>query len=412
MFKSSHTYHHEEGKKRKLPVKTIAISFLAVVMVIFVSWWTFFRAAPAGEDLSSQGNGQDDNTAILDASELSAKYMFSGTVVLARAVENDAKVAGGYDYSQPFSKIDTFNPKQYDTWTVDWECPTSSKHSLSFEYQVTNTVFNCRPEWIPEFSKYFTHANLANNHTADLGVDEFYETRDHLEKGGIYVIGNYDPAESSDACEVMSMPVHIKMNDGSKKDAKLPIAMCAWHYFERAPMDGEIEIMKEYSDIMPVFGLMQVGVEYVAHNDPRQEEVGHAIIDNGAEFVIGNSPHWVQNTEVYKGKPIIYSTGNFIFDQLESETNRGVSIEVNMTVDYDENVAKWLELGKQCQARGDDCLQKAKEMGLSKIQPKFTYIPIASTTGAHQITQKASSSVQKEVEQRMNWQQTLSELGQ
>jgi poly-gamma-glutamate synthesis protein (capsule biosynthesis protein) len=283
---------------------------------------------------------------------------------------------------------------------------------LSFEYQVANTVFNCRPEWVPEFSKFFTHANLANNHTADLGADVFEETRNHLEEGGVSVVGNYDPAVSEDVCDVMPMDVHVQMPDSSKQKGSLPIAMCAWHYFEREPQEGEIEVMKEYAEIMPVFGLMQVGVEYVPSNDPRQAAVGRAIIDNGAEFVIGNSPHWVQNTEVYKGKPIIYSTGNFIFDQLDAETNRGVSIAVSMEVPYSDNVAKWLELGESCKGRNDSCLAQAKEQGLTKPEASFTYEPIASVNGVHVITEKAPESIQQAVEERMNWQQTLQELGQ
>ena len=400
--------HKEKLPKRKL--RTVAIVSFGVAVLLFASWWLFVRSQESTDE-SLQDSAQEvakEN----QPESITAKYMFSGTVVLARAVENDAKTANGYDYAQPFSKLSTFNPKQYDAWVVDWECPTSAETRLSFEYQVANTVFNCRPEWIPEFSKYFTHANLANNHTADLGNEVFYETRNHLEDGGISTVGHYDPGVSEDVCEVMSMNVHVQMPGGSEKDGKLPIAMCAWHYFEREPREGEIAVAQQYAEVMPVFGLMQVGVEYVAQNDPRQAAVGRAIIDSGAEFVIGNSPHWVQNTEVYKGKPIIYSTGNFIFDQLDDETNRGVSIAVTMKVPYDENVAKWLAIGESCSERSDDCLEQAKAQGLTKPNLELTYEPIASINGAHVLTEKASPAIQQAVEERMNWQQTLKELGQ
>lgn len=404
-FNRPATYTFQPSKKRWPWIVLTVVVFAIVLSLAYL----VFKPKPANAPESSAQSAAESTEA---AKSISGKYMFSGTVVLARAVENDAKTGSGYDYSQPFSKMSTFNPKQYDEWMVDWECPTSAQHNLSFQYQVANTVFNCRPEWIPEFSKYFTHTNLANNHTADLGADVFTETRQHLEEGGINVIGNYNPAVSEDVCEVMSMSVHVLMQDGTEQDGSLPIAMCAWHYFERAPQSGEIEVMKQFAEVMPVFGLMQVGTEYQASNDGRQAAVGQAIIDNGAEFVIGNSPHWVQNTEVYKNKPIIYSTGNFIFDQLETETNRGVSIAVDIKVPYDDNVASWLELGKQCKKRGDDCLEQAKQQGLSKINLDLTYTPIASINGAHVITEKASPAVQRAVEERMNWAQTLKELGQ
>lgn len=45
-----------------------------------------------------------------------------------------------------------------------------------------------------------------------------------------------------------------------------------------------------------------------------QEEMAHAAIDAGADLVLGHHPHVLQAIEVYKGKPIFYSMGNFAFD--------------------------------------------------------------------------------------------------
>ena len=50
--------------------------------------------------------------------------------------------------------------------------------------------------------------------------------------------------------------------------------------------------------------------------------IGHLAIDNGADIVIGNHPHWYQGIEVYKGKLITYAHGNFVFDQMWSEETR------------------------------------------------------------------------------------------
>jgi len=42
--------------------------------------------------------------------------------------------------------------------------------------------------------------------------------------------------------------------------------------------------------------------------------VGRAAIQAGADVVVGHHPHVVQGVEVYQGKPIFYSLGNFAFD--------------------------------------------------------------------------------------------------
>jgi len=44
-----------------------------------------------------------------------------------------------------------------------------------------------------------------------------------------------------------------------------------------------------------------------------QIEVGHALIEAGADVIVGHHPHSLQAVEVYRGKPIFYSLGNFLF---------------------------------------------------------------------------------------------------
>ena len=46
-----------------------------------------------------------------------------------------------------------------------------------------------------------------------------------------------------------------------------------------------------------------------------QLEVGHALIDAGADIIVGHHPHSLQEVEIYRGKPIFYSLGNFVFHQ-------------------------------------------------------------------------------------------------
>jgi poly-gamma-glutamate capsule biosynthesis protein CapA/YwtB (metallophosphatase superfamily) len=68
--------------------------------------------------------------------------------------------------------------------------------------------------------------------------------------------------------------------------------------------------------------------EYVAVPSAEMRELAHLAIDNGAALVIGSHPHWVQGTEWYKGRPILYSLGNFVFDQdWSTETKQGMFAE-------------------------------------------------------------------------------------
>lgn len=386
----------------------ILLGIILVVVLAVGSWLIFGKQKSEAPAQAIQEATLPDS----DISSVEAKYLFSGTVVPARAVENEARRAdGSVDYNQPFSQFDSFNPQQYNGWVADMECPVTDAN-IPYRQQVANTVFNCRPEFLTAMSKYFTVLNLANNHVYDQGKNKFPAMQKYVQDAGFQYLGNQDPAVTKDVCEVMAMKVSVKKKNGSSADGVLPIAFCAWHYFEREPYAGEFDVMQQYAKVMPVVGLMQVGQEYVAKAGADQESVGRSIIDGGAEFVIGNSPHWVQNSDVYKGKLVFYSTGNFVFDQLDTETNRGASIEVNMKLNYDENVGKWLALGESCKAHYDDCLAKAEEQKLSKVSPTFSYGLVASTTGYRQLTKRADPSTQKAVEERANWLTTLKELGQ
>jgi poly-gamma-glutamate capsule biosynthesis protein CapA/YwtB (metallophosphatase superfamily) len=44
-------------------------------------------------------------------------------------------------------------------------------------------------------------------------------------------------------------------------------------------------------------------------------ELAHAVIDAGADMVVGHGPHRDRGIELYQGKPIVYSLGNFIAEQ-------------------------------------------------------------------------------------------------
>ncbi|MEX1995374.1 MAG: CapA family protein [Candidatus Saccharimonadales bacterium] len=381
--------------------------FLLTLVGLAGAVWAFRNDSPPPNlsTLIKQNQSSDDSFNYLDG-----RYLFSGTIVLARAVEKEA----GGDYNQPFSGLSTFKPDIYDAWMADLECPVTT-NQVSYQAQIANLVFNCRPEWLPTMAKYFKIVNLAGNHTYDMGAEGFPETVSHLKKAGITPIGNYSPRVKEDICKVIALPVKIKSTKDANKaeKARLPVAFCAWHYFSFSPEAGEIEAMKQYANVMPVFAFMHAGTEYLAQAQPNQVDLAHKIINAGPpEFLIGNSPHWVQNTEVYNDKLIVYSTGNFIFDQVDAETMRGASIDAKMSLGYDDNLKKWLALADKCQASSESCLAEAKQQGLRKVKASFTFDAIGNTSGNKRITRKADSTLQAAIDQRLNWAESMRKLGQ
>lgn len=335
------------------------------------------------------------------------RYLLNGTVTWARAVELEAHG----DYNQPFSQLGTFNREQYDAWSTDFECPITN-NIVPYQTQKDNLIFNCRPEFLPAASKFFNIFDLANNHTDNQGGEKgLAETRQHLQAAGVQYFGTFDAADTQNVCEVLALPVRV-LNSGNnlEQKASLPVAFCGWHYFYRKPLPNEIAVMDKFAKIMPVFAFVEMGAEYHASADATQQDIAHQVAAHAPEFIIANNPHWVQNTEVYNGKLIVYSTGNFIFDQLDAETNRSASIDTTMTVPYDTNVAKWLALAPSCAAFHDNCLATAEQQGLKKVNLSLKYGVIAGQNGYKVITHKADAATQAAVLQRTNWAATCRQL--
>ena len=82
----------------------------------------------------------------------------------------------------------------------------------------------------------------------------------------------------------------------------------------------------QYQIVIPYF---HFGIEYVDVAPQWAVDGARAAIDSGATLVVTNHPHVIQGMEVYAGKPIIYSVGNFIFDQMFSvQTRQGLILEL------------------------------------------------------------------------------------
>lgn len=333
------------------------------------------------------------------------KYLFTGTVVWDRNIEEWSKDSdGAINPAQPFSGLASYDPNQYNAWFTDLECPTSTE-DIPYELGLTTLEFNCRQEYLPEAAKYFQFMNLANNHSGNSGQEKLEETRQALAANNIQYFGDPDPGRTDDTCQVIELPVTVWQSRGgpsTPRDGSLPIAACAWHYFLRLPLSGELEEIQKYVGVMPVFAFLHMGAEYQETAGLAQQETARRLIDLGADFVIANNPHWVQNAESYKGKLIVYSTGNFIFDQTWSdEVRSSVSVAASMEFSSDSGLEPWLELGSQCEDYNDTCLEKA--YSLNPLGARYKHDVIAGTIEKFGAQTKADERIQAFVEDRLGW---------
>lgn len=342
---------------------------------------------------------------------LTANTLFFGDLYWGRYM-NDWSMASPLKTAYPFSRLNEFNRDAYTAWIANLECPTVPGFTQTSLEEDTTLSFNCSPDYLPEASKWFTAVSLANNHTDNRGPEGFAKTKEQLEKNHIQYFGHYDPMVADDACEVIALPVVVTYDDNSKKPQKLPIALCGFHGVFKIPPASTIAEIKKYSERMPVIAMPHMGVEYQAAPDQLKTQTYRAMIDAGADMVLGNHPHWIQNTEAYKGKLIVYSMGNFMFDQQASkEVTRSAAIRVvmNTSNDSSKQLAAWLSLKDDCAVFKDPCLQRANDQNLPKLPITYRYSAIG-TTDSGKITRPASEADTTQILERLKWKQTMSQL--
>ena len=162
--------------------------------------------------------------------------------------------------------------------------------------------------------------SLANNHILNQGVNGLIQTQEFLDKYNVKYVG-------------VTNPTIMEINRRKVAFLAFDDVECNQEYIECATKDNiasDITESKKVSDTVVI--MFHWGAEYRYQPTTRQIELAHFSIDNGADLVLGNHPHWYQKTEEYKGKLIAYSHGNFIFDQMWSkETREGVISEYTIT---------------------------------------------------------------------------------
>lgn len=162
-------------------------------------------------------------------------------------------------------------------------------------------------------------ANLANNHIRNYGPAGIKTTTELLNRSGLIPIG--------------IGTTEFKTVRGVK------FAFLGYNGLEKLPdIEKEIAEAKRQSNFLIVS--FHWGAEYTTQPNARQQVLAHLAVDSGADLVIGHHPHWIQPTEVYKNGLIVYSLGNFIFDQSWSlKTRQGqigkFTFWENKPIDYE-----------------------------------------------------------------------------
>jgi poly-gamma-glutamate synthesis protein (capsule biosynthesis protein) len=176
--------------------------------------------------------------------------------------------------------------------------------------------FPFEPAWLATLARTgFTHLGLANNHSNNFGREALVVARGLIQAAGMNTFG--DPSNQSEIMNVTSVR-------GRR------VAQIGFHQFAGQGADDVVKAIgtaKKGGAFVVVYP--HWGVEYERRPTRTQMELAHRFIDAGADVIIGAHPHVLQTVEVYNGKAIFYSLGNFIFDQsFSAATSEGLAVGI------------------------------------------------------------------------------------
>lgn len=183
-------------------------------------------------------------------------------------------------------------------------------------------TFRADPRVLPVLKRHLDVVSVANNHVGDFGREAFVEMLGHLDASGIPRVGggrNLSEAHRPLIIEKKGLRIALLAYDEffpRSFEAGPDRAGSAWSDDEQVVEDIRRARSEHGADLVIPF--MHWGTEGETVSNERQRQLARLMIDAGADAVVGAHPHVVQDAEVYRGKPIVHSLGNFVFDGFES----------------------------------------------------------------------------------------------
>jgi hypothetical protein len=201
-----------------------------------------------------------------------------------------------------------------------------------FRWHTSDTTFTADPTLIDGLvDAGLDYVSIANNHIGDAGDNGILQTINNLKKRGLKYSGAGKDATAARKAAILDA-------NGTKVgilayDAIAP----GYHAAKGEPGSAKLTIKNVRADVKAarkagadvVIVFPHWGTEYRYSPFANQQRLARRILDAGADMIIGNHAHYAAAVEIYKGKPIWYALGNFVFDQTWSEpTMEGITLEL------------------------------------------------------------------------------------
>lgn len=237
---------------------------------------------------------------------------FVGDIMLDREVA--ARSQKAQDPGYPFRRLPVDWFKSADLTVANLEGPVTDtrrppEKTIDFQFATTT------PKLLIE--QGIDVVSQANNHALDQGRLGYEESVRRLREAGLIVFGDQVRDDEVSLATTTIRGLRFAFVGFNTTDNPL----------DETAASSSLARARTQADQVIVY--MHWGPEYRDRPHVNEEGLAKWLIDHGADVVIGTHPHWVQGISIYKGRPIVYSLGNFIFDQdFSQETKEGLAVKL------------------------------------------------------------------------------------
>jgi len=187
-------------------------------------------------------------------------------------------------------------------------------------------TFRAHPRVIPVLKRHFDAVTLANNHSGDFGPDAFAEMLGLLKKAGLDQVGggmNLKEAHAPLIFERKGLRIAVlSYNEFQPRSFEAGPSLPGVAWSEDQQVVSDISAARNVHRADLVIPVMHWGWENELKANARQWQLAKLMIDAGADAVLGGHPHVTQDVGLYRGKPILFSVGNFVMKETDNANQR------------------------------------------------------------------------------------------
>jgi poly-gamma-glutamate capsule biosynthesis protein CapA/YwtB (metallophosphatase superfamily) len=250
------------------------------------------------------------------ASDDTVSLVFAGDIVLDDTAGE--MIARGEDPLASFGPVFA----SADIRIANLECVVATTGNAGEK----NYTFRAHPRTLGVLKRHLDAVSLANNHSGDFGREAFAEMLGLLQGAGLAQFGggnNLSEAHTPLVIERKGLRIALLgYNEFMPRsfEADFDAPGVAWSEDEQVVDDIRKARTVHRADL--VIPVMHWGWENELTANERQRQLARVMVDAGADAVIGGHPHVTQDIEHYRGKPIIYSVGNFVMKETDNDNQR------------------------------------------------------------------------------------------